>query len=169
MIVEKLPKIKYQKGFTLLELLVTIALLGVIAAVILRAINPFTQIAKARDAVRKQDVNALARAIQAYHVENYPALPAAGNTYISTDGSPPENAGGAGWIPSDLSTQVKTLPIDLLNNGAYFYRYYADTVPPPGRFKIDVRMEADFAAAENDGGIDPNRYEVGTDKTLLPP
>lgn len=57
---------KISKGFTLIELLIVIAVLGVLAAVILIAIDPLEQIARGRDAGRKSSVGQLGRALQAY-------------------------------------------------------------------------------------------------------
>jgi len=53
-----LPKIIYtqKRGFTLVELLLVIAIMAVLAFVVLMAINPTRQLGKARDAQRKSDV-----------------------------------------------------------------------------------------------------------------
>lgn len=57
---------KSKLGFTLIELLVVIAIVGVLAAVVLVAINPARRLAQARDAGRKSDLSQLATAAQAY-------------------------------------------------------------------------------------------------------
>src|SRR3989344_7103671 len=63
-----------KSAFTLIELLVVIAILGILAAAVLVAINPGKRLAQARDAQRKQDINAIANALIGYYtiVGNYP-------------------------------------------------------------------------------------------------
>jgi len=69
------------KGFTLIELLVVIAVLGVLAAIVLLAVNPAEQLARARDTTRISAVTQLGRALQAYYTVQspsaYPASPPA--------------------------------------------------------------------------------------------
>lgn len=55
-----------QVGFTLIELLIVMAILGVLAVVVLVAINPVQQLARTRDAGRKSAVQQVGRALQAY-------------------------------------------------------------------------------------------------------
>lgn len=66
------------KGFTLVELLVVIGILTVLAAIVLVAVNPGRQMAQARDAQRRADVNTVVSAISAYVADpvNNGALPA---------------------------------------------------------------------------------------------
>lgn len=67
---------KISKGFTLIELLIVIAVLGVLAAVVLVAIDPAEQLKRGRDAGRKSSVGQLGRAIQAFYT-NAGAYPTA--------------------------------------------------------------------------------------------
>ena len=55
-------------GFTLVELLIVIALLGVLAAAVLAAINPLEQANRARDTRMKSDASQLLAAIDRYYV-----------------------------------------------------------------------------------------------------
>lgn len=55
-----------KKGFTLIELLIVMAVLGVLAAIVLVAINPAEQLARGRDSSRLQSVAQLGHAMQAY-------------------------------------------------------------------------------------------------------
>jgi len=58
------------KGFTLVELLIVIAIIGVLAVVVLVAINPVEQLAKTRDAGRISTVTQVGHAIQAYYTSH---------------------------------------------------------------------------------------------------
>lgn len=55
------------KGFTLIELLVVIAVLGILASIVLVAINPFQSFQKANDGRTKQSVSQLGGALTAYY------------------------------------------------------------------------------------------------------
>ncbi len=64
-----------KQGFTLIELLVVIAIIGVLAGVVMVAINPATRMAEARDSGIKSDIGQIATAMEAYYTRNetYPA------------------------------------------------------------------------------------------------
>lgn len=89
----------YLTGFTLIELLVVIAVLGVLAGVLLIAVNPLEQLARARDSGRKNAIGQLANATQAYFT-------ARNGTYLA------ESATWIGGAPSSLvsSGELKNAP-----------------------------------------------------------
>jgi len=70
-------KKKGRDGFTLIELLVVIAVLGILAAVVLVAINPAERLRSARDAGAKSDIGQIATGIEAYYTDNEGTYPVA--------------------------------------------------------------------------------------------
>ena len=63
------------KGFTLLEILLVIAAIGVLASIVLVAINPNRQLAQARNIIRRIDINTLDKAIKQYSIDNNGQIP----------------------------------------------------------------------------------------------
>jgi prepilin-type N-terminal cleavage/methylation domain-containing protein len=67
---------KASKGFTLLEILLVIAAIGILAAIVLVAINPNRQINQARQAVINSEKNTIEKALQQRLIDtgSYPTL-----------------------------------------------------------------------------------------------
>jgi prepilin-type N-terminal cleavage/methylation domain-containing protein len=74
-----------QQGFTLVELLVVIGILGVIMAVTIIAINPSQQFQNSRNAQRQSDVTSILDAIYQYEAQNTGSFPGTlGSITVST-------------------------------------------------------------------------------------
>jgi prepilin-type N-terminal cleavage/methylation domain-containing protein len=73
-----------KKGFTLVELLIVIAILGTLAVVVLIALNPVQQLARTRDSGRKQTVAQLGHAIEAYAAGRNGVYPPVAATWVTT-------------------------------------------------------------------------------------
>lgn len=83
-LLKNLFKNSLQKGFTLIELLVVIAVLGVLAAIVLLAVNPGEQLMRARDTNRVSAITQIGRSLQAYYTAANGVYPSATNTWLST-------------------------------------------------------------------------------------
>jgi len=66
---------KQKKGFTLLEILLVVAALGILAGIVILAINPGKQLGDTRDSQRAADVNTIINAIYQYSIDNSGDVP----------------------------------------------------------------------------------------------
>lgn len=64
-----------KKGFTLIELVLVISIIGILTSMIMFLINPLTQFQKARDGQRKSDLRQIQSALEMYRSDqgSYPA------------------------------------------------------------------------------------------------
>ena len=195
-------RVKLLRSFTLVELLIVIAILAVLAAAVVLVINPAELLAQSRDSERMTDFQALKKSIDLYMVD-FPggSLGTLQTIYISLPDAdpscsshilPPLPVGwqyhcspaadllkmdGSGWMPIDFSSMPSGAPLshlvsDPVNTAAdnHFYSYIADDA-----YEINTTLESSkFSLAgnddkvSNDGGDEPNRYEIGSDITMSP-
>lgn len=104
-----------KKGFTLIELLIVMAILGVLAVVVLVAINPAEQLARARDSGRVSAVNQLGRALSAY----YTAAGAYPDELLGTWDDDLVASQDISSFPSAVSTTDAACSTDVVNGYCY--------------------------------------------------
>ena len=119
------------KGFTLIELIIVIAIIALLAAATFVAVDPAKRIGEARDAQRWSDVTAVADAYMKYVVDN-------NGSYVTTTNDGVVNfirhtAGVAGTAPASCpasTTVTSASDVDL--HGLVSAGYIGDIPDDPG-------------------------------------
>jgi|SRR3989344_3101576 len=166
------------KGFTLVELLVVLAIIGVLATVVTLVINPLELMKRSRDSNRLKDLENLSQATNISLQEGSLSSSSIASVLCKTSGSYPcvgsSNTGnrltdGNGWVKTDLASQnsitVPTLPVDPVNDSNYHYTYCADN----DLYELNTTLESDQFRAKmfSDGGDSIDQYEVGSNLNLI--
>lgn len=163
------------RGFTLVELLVVIAVLGVLATVVLVAVNPAEQLARGRDSHRISAVTQLGRSEQNYYT-------VVGNYHLS--GGQPGGYDG-NWQKFLIDSSDIKLPISNpsysnnppplqtcnssitqstgVTNGAYGYCYRNDGASILSQSIVFVQLESNLytkRCSSNCGGGGPRAWAV---------
>lgn len=73
-----------EQGFTLIEVLLVVAIIAILAGIVILAINPNKQLGDTRNSQRQSDINTILNATYQYSVDNQGNLPA-GITNTPTD------------------------------------------------------------------------------------
>lgn len=139
---------KTKKGFTLLEILLVTVAIGILAGIVVIAINPNRQLSQVRDTERQSDVNALSKAMEQYLIDNgsYPEgitenFQPICNSVITTD---------CVDLSGDMvSTYVANVPVDPNPENPYYIAIH------PDNGKISIRA----SGAEIQGQVVINDFE----------
>ena len=153
---------KKNKGFTLLEILLVVGAIGILAGIVILAINPGKQLGDTRNAQRKADVSTVSNAIYQYAIDNNGTFP---GLNLATASVTPQIIGTAGTgcdtvctatttlaackdLTADLTpTYVVSTPMDPSTGTAAITDYYVRKLPS-GRLEV--------------GSCDPEQGEVIT-------
>ena len=115
-----------KKGFTLLEVLLVVAIIAILASIVIIAINPNKQLGDSRNAKRRADVNTVLNAVYQYSIDATGTLP----TTITTSSTEICRTGGTCTGLIDLSVltasekYLTAIPIDpssTSTNGTGYY------------------------------------------------
>ena len=190
-------KPRYFLSFTLLELLIVIAILAILASVTFIALNPAEQLKKARDSRRLADLRSLDKAVSIYESQalnpvtgsstkvylslpdtsatcaSYSLPPAPpGYTYSCVTEASLRKTNSTGWVPIDftsiaIGSPLASLPTDPKNDSTYYYTYVTG-----GSFMVSGLAESSgnkiSDQAISDGGRMPGTFEFGSDLNLGP-
>ncbi len=142
---------KKEKGFTLIELLVVIAIIGLLASVVLLALNSAR--AKSRDAKRLADVRQIASALELYFNDN--------NNYPTAGSCTTPQTTGIGCLAPKYIGLIPSAPTPADSNSSQSCttttNAYTYSAPTSG-----ATYQLTFCLGDNTGG-----YQSGS-RTLSP-
>lgn len=130
------------KGFTLVELLIVVAVIGILATVLIVAVNPAKQLQKSRDTTRKSALKTLQSALEQYYADNgtYPTS----DCWSGTSGCWRLTAGS--FLGTNAANYLSTLPTDPRQFGSncgqvtsYGFNYDYDASIPG--YRLSTRLE----------------------------
>lgn len=192
---EKKLKFSFQKSFTLLELLITIAILAVLASISFVALNPAEQIKKARDAQRLTELRSIEKAVNIFEIEyasaslgdstliylslpdtnsncssySLPPIPSPFSAYRCVTEQNMRKNDGTGWIPLNFQSIGTGSPLAKLPIDPVNDQNYYYTYTVGGSFMVSALSETkDNSQAAGDGGRMPGVIEIGSNISLGP-
>jgi type II secretion system protein G len=118
---------KLSQGFTLIEILITIGIIGILAAGLISIINPAAQYQRTNDARRKSDLSQIQKALEAYY-QDIGSYPASSNYLIVVRGGNSVTWGSAwlpymGTLPKDPRSPTREYVYYSTSDGQTYYIY----------------------------------------------
>lgn len=157
-----------EKGLTLTELSISLAIFCVLLALAFVYFNPVEKKQRARDGKRLSDLEVIDRTINEYILDNraYPDIPGTlRQSNVLPTGSVSLESAQSGWIPVDFRSYFSMLPIDPTNDETYHYSFMQTS----SGYELNAVLEYEPDFMENDGGNDPGVYEIGNNLTIISP
>lgn len=189
-------RFKKRDSFTLVELLVVLAIVAILSTVVVMTLNPAELLRQERDSTRLSDAATIDTALNIFNADTItgfmgtssvlyisvpdtsrtcanlglPALPT-GWTYNCVTSTSTKNVDGTGWIPVNFKqissgSPLGSLPVDPTNSTSSNYYSYITG----GSWQLAAKLESQKyitqSAANND--YDPGTYIVGSNVNLAP-
>ncbi|MBW6441795.1 prepilin-type N-terminal cleavage/methylation domain-containing protein [Patescibacteria group bacterium] len=164
-----------QKGFTLVEMLVVIAIIAILAGAVLLAINPVATMQKSRDTTRLNDMDGLRSAINIALTEGEirltdmgisdPLTSASGNQAV--DGTTGYVVFGIPDTKTGLGRYIPALPLDPTNDATVGLVYSFKSTLDDYEINCVLEYPDNAIKMQTDGGNDPAVYEIGTNLTII--
>jgi prepilin-type N-terminal cleavage/methylation domain-containing protein len=146
-----------QKGFSLIEILVVIAIIAILSSVVIASLSSARL--RSRDQSRVVGIIELRKAIELYYLDygRYPQYTYATSPYLGDDCGYQND-----WcdLETTLAPYIGSLPRDNHGNPVN-RRYLYKSNPPYDQYGLGVELEATTAASIGDGGYSSTNYEVG--------
>ena len=117
--------VKDNKGFTLLEVLLVVAIIAILAGIVIIAINPGKQLGDSRNAQRQADVNTILNAVYQYTLDNNGNLP-------STITNSPTELCKTGVAPATCTSSTLIDLSSVTTSGKYIASLPVDPQCPTG-------------------------------------
>jgi prepilin-type N-terminal cleavage/methylation domain-containing protein len=145
-------KINQQKGYTLAEILVVVAIIVVLGLALLVGINPMAQIFKAYDAHRKADLSKIKIALEAYYSDHdcYPVFP------LKDSKNRPSYVCDSNLLVPYLTS----MPCDPNTRKPYTLYLTPTGSSCPQQFAVYAQIYAFFDKSANDISYCPNMIDV---------
>lgn len=184
----------HKKGFTLIELIIVIALIALLATTVILVINPVKIFQEARDSQRIADLGQMnsAMSLMLATSSSQPNLGGSTTTcYVNkatqdcksrytpasatATSTSSQLVNGSGWVPVSLSTggatpAISAWPVDPKNDATNFYSYAFDAL---NQWEFATKMEStrykqsgSDDVESTDGGNQNALFEVGTNVSL---
>ncbi len=179
---------KFKNSFTLVELMIVIAILAILSAIVIFALNPARLFDNFRDSKRVTDIVTLNKAISFLESWNtngmvygtstvvYLSLPdssstcssyalptlATGYSYYCASSANYKNTDGTGWIPLNFAVSSNNNYLSVLPvdpiNDVNYYYSYF----PGGSYELIARLKYSKAQSINDNGFYDDAIEIGS-------
>lgn len=174
---------RHIRAFTLVELLIVIAILAILAAAVVIVINPGELMAQAKDSERATEIKSIGKAIDLFILDNsstslgspntvYISIPSAtapncdaanlsplpaGWSYRCASSANLRNIDGTGWIPINFSLIKSGSPLSSLPvdpvNDVSLFKYYSFTIDSSG-FKYKIQSGIESVRYAANAGSD---------------